>query len=79
MTKPSRERRKSPRLPGIENVVRLDWPAPSRRQSSTGKLINASQTGALVSTDLLPPIDQCLMIRLETPVRTDWSMAKVVR
>jgi hypothetical protein len=73
------ERRGSPRLSGIDNVVRLDWQAPSRRQSSTGRLRNASQTGALVSTDKLPPIDQCLLIRLEEPVRTDWCMAKVVR
>jgi hypothetical protein len=59
--------------------MRLDWPARGGRASSPGRLINASQTGALVRSEKLPPVDRSVLIRLERPFRTDWQIARVVR
>ena len=57
----------------------LSWQGHGLALRLKGRMLNVSQTGALVLSEVLPPLDQRLRIRLEHPIRTDWYDAKVVR
>jgi hypothetical protein len=74
-----RERRESPRSRAIDNLIRLEWQEPKGSGSTRGRVIDASDTGALIASDVPPPPNQFLLIRVEKPVRTDWTSARVVR
>ena len=43
------------------------------------RLVNISRTGALVATDWQPPDAMPVSVRIESPVRTDWADAMIVR
>jgi hypothetical protein len=75
----SRERRKSPRLPAVDNVILLSWPSPGGTLRMKGRMLDASETGVLIRSDVLPPLGQGLDLRMDRPVRTDWYAARVVR
>jgi hypothetical protein len=42
-------------------------------------VLNISESGALVTTDSMPDMNDRLLIRLRKPVQTDWNMARAVR
>jgi hypothetical protein len=73
------ERRASPRCDVVKNRTSIQFEAPegSRRLGAT--LINISRNGALVFAEkpMLRPVP--LSIRIDSPVRTDWVNANVVR
>jgi PilZ domain len=73
------ERRRSCRQQAIANETRLEWTTPGRMQTSRGAVLNVSESGALVSTDSVPDMNDRLLIRLRKPVQTDWSTARAVR
>src|SRR4051812_35156735 len=75
----SHERPRSPRLPAVENAILLSWQGHGLALRLKGRMLNVSQTGALILSEVLPPLDQRLRIRLERPIRTDWCDARVVR
>jgi len=73
------ERRRSPRFQTVPNLAVLEWRGRSRTRSSEGNILNISEHGALVFSDLFPQLGENVLIRLKRPVRSDWTSSIVVR
>src|SRR4051794_38065293 len=78
-TAPGPERRRYPRSKSIRNVTRLRWETTSGKVISRARLIDVSEGGVLVSTDIMPPIKTYVSVRLEKPVRVESRFATVIR
>ena len=57
----------------------MKFAAPEGTRRIEGQVANISQDGALVLADNPPPAGALVWLRLESPVRTDWFDARVVR
>jgi PilZ domain len=73
------ERRASPRCDAVENRSRLQFAGPEGRGRLDARLVNISRDGALVISKDFPPQDAPLWLRVESPVKTDWVEATIVR
>ena len=73
------ERRATPRCDVVKNRTSVQFEAPEGRRRIGATLINISRNGALVLTEKPMLRAAPLSIRIESPVRTDWVEAKVVR
>jgi hypothetical protein len=73
------ERRASPRCDVVKNRSSIEFAAPEGRRRIGGTLVNISRSGALVVADKQMLRAAPLSLRLESPVRTDWVDANVVR
>ena len=73
------ERRRSPRLQTLPNQAVLEWRDRSQTRSSGGNILNISDHGALVFSDSFPQLGENVLIRLERPIRSDWTGSIVVR
>jgi hypothetical protein len=73
------DRRRSHRHPVVVNRASLAWWDGDEAKQTTSRLVDISQGGALVDSDTLPAQDQPVWLRLEEPVATDWTPARVVR
>jgi hypothetical protein len=74
-----RERRASPRCDVVKNQSRLEFHLPVGRRRVEARLINISRDGALIASGELPPCDETLRMRMESPLKTDWADAVTVR
>ena len=73
------DRRASPRCDAVKNRLSIEFEAPEGRRRIGGTLANISRSGALVVADKHMLRAAPLSLRIESPVRTDWANAKVVR
>jgi PilZ domain len=73
------ERRVSPRCDVVKNRASIEFAAPEGRRRIGGTLVNISRGGALVVADKQMLRAVPLSLRIESPVRTDWVDANVVR
>ena len=73
------ERRASPRCNALRNRSTIEFAAPEGRRRIGATLVNISRDGALVVAD--KPMFRAgpLSVRIDSPVRTDWVDARVVR
>ena len=79
MTPLADERRSSPRCDVVENRLSIEFTAPEGRRTIGATLVNISRGGALVLADKPMRRAAPLSLRIESPVRTDWMDAEVVR
>ena len=73
------ERRTSPRCGVVKNRLSIEFTAPEGRRRIGATLVNISRGGALVVADKPMLREAPLSLRIDSPVRTDWVDAKVVR
>ena len=73
------ERRTSPRCDAVENRTRMEFATPKGMQRRKAKIVNISRDGALIVTENPPPHATPILLRIESPVKTDWVNAIVVR
>ncbi len=73
------ERRASPRCDVVNNLSRLEFFLPSGRRRLDARLINISRDGALIVAEQPLPCDDPFRLRIESPVKTDWTDAVTVR
>jgi PilZ domain len=73
------ERRSSPRCAAVKNQSRLEFAVPAGRRRTDARLVNISRDGALVVAENPPPDEAPVWLRVESPVRTDWVEAMIVR
>jgi PilZ domain len=73
------ERRASPRCDVVKNRSSIEFAAPEGRRRIGATLVNISRDGALVVADKPMRRAAPLSLRIESPVRTDWVDASVVR
>ena len=73
------ERRASLRCDAVKNQSRLEFSVPDGRRRIKACLINISRDGALIVTEEPPPRDVPLLMRIESPVKTDWVEVVTVR
>ncbi len=73
------DRRALPRCDAVKNRLSIEFAAPEGRRRIGGTLVNISRGGALVIADKPMLREAPLSLRIESPVRTDWADAKVVR
>ena len=73
------ESRTSPRCDAVKNRSSIQFEAPEGMRRVGATLINISRNGALVLAEKPMLRAAPLSIRIESPVRTDWVDAKVVR
>ena len=73
------ERRASPRCEVVKNRSSVQFEAPEGRCRIGATLISISRTGALLLAEKPMLRAAPLSIRIESPVRTDWVDANVVR
>ncbi len=78
MSHPS-ERRASPRCAAVKNQSRLEFAVADGRQRIEVQLVNLSRDGALIVTENALPYEPPIWLRIESPVKTDWVEATVVR
>lgn len=79
MTHLADERRASTRCDVVTNRSSIQFEAPEGRRRLGATLINISRNGALVLAEKPMLRAVPLSIRIDSPVRTDWVDAKVVR
>jgi hypothetical protein len=73
------ERRTWPRCEAVKNRSSMEFATPRGRQRIEARLVNISRDGALVVADP-PPLEATpIWLRIESPVRTDWVDATIVR
>ncbi len=75
----STERRASPRCDAVPNQSRIELPLSQGGERAEARLVNISRHGALVVTETPPPDATQVWLRTETPVKTDWVEATIVR
>jgi hypothetical protein len=75
----SAERRAAPRCSAVQNQSRIEFATGQDRRRIAAQLINISRDGALVATENPPPCATPISLRIESPVRTDWVDAVIVR
>jgi len=73
------ERRVAPRCEAVKNQSRLEFPVPDGSGRIEVRLVNISRDGALIVTENPPPDGAPMWLRIESPVRTDWVEAIIVR
>jgi hypothetical protein len=73
------KRRASPRCEAVKNRSSVQFEAPEGRCRIGATLVNISRTGALLLAEKPMLRAAPLSIRIESPVRTDWVDANVVR
>jgi PilZ domain len=73
------ERRASRRCDVVNNRASIHFEAPEGRRRIGAKLLNISRDGALVLAEKAMVRAVPLSIRIDSPVRTGWVDAKVVR
>lgn len=73
------ERRTSPRCNVVKNRSTLEFATAQGRQSIEGRLVNISRGGALVVAGTDTPDALPISLRIDSPVRTDWVDATIVR
>jgi PilZ domain len=73
------ERRASPRCDAVKNRSSIEFNAPEGPQRIGARLVNISREGALIVADNPMLRAAPISIRMESPVRTDWVDAEVVR
>jgi hypothetical protein len=73
------DRRAAPRCDVVKNRLSIEFAAPEGRRRIGATLVNISRGGALVVADKPMIREAPLSLRIESPVRTDWVDAKVVR
>jgi PilZ domain len=73
------ERRTSPRCVAVENQSRLEFAVPDGSRRIEARLVNISRDGALIVTENPPPYAAPIWLRIESPVKTDWVEAMIVR
>jgi hypothetical protein len=79
MTQLPDERRASTRCDVVKNRSSVQFEVPEGRRRIGATLINISRNGALVLAEKPMLRAAPLSIRIDSPVRTDWVDAKVVR
>jgi hypothetical protein len=79
MTPHPDERRASPRCTVVKNQLSIDFAAPEGPRRIGATLVNISRGGALVVADNPMSRAALVSLRIESPVRTDWVGADVVR
>ena len=79
MTQRPDERRASTRCDVVKNRSSIQFEVPEGRRRVGATLINISRNGALVLAEKPMLRAAPLSIRIDSPVRTDWVDAKVVR
>ena len=73
------ERRTSPRCNAVKNRSSIEFATPQGRRRMEARLVNISRDGALVVADNPVPEAMPISLRIESPVRTDWVDATIVR
>jgi hypothetical protein len=73
------ERRASPRCDAVRNRSTIEFAAPQGQRRIGARLVNISRNGALVVADKPMIRAAPLSVRIDSPVRTDWVEARVVR
>jgi hypothetical protein len=73
------ERRASPRCAAVPNRSSIEFVAPEGRRRIGAKLVDISRDGALLIADKPMVRAAHLTLRIESPVRTAWVAATVVR
>ena len=73
------ERRASPRCDAVRNRSTIEFVAPEGPRRIGATLVNISRNGALVVADKPMIRAAPLSVRIDSPVRTDWVEARVVR
>jgi hypothetical protein len=73
------ERRSSPRCGVVKNRSSIEFSSPEGPRRIGATLINISRDGALVVADKPMLRAAPISLRIESPVRTDWVDANVVR
>jgi hypothetical protein len=68
----AQERRVSCRYPVDDALALLSWWEPMQSRVCGARLVDISQTGVLVLSEAVPPADERVWLRLETPQVTDW-------
>jgi hypothetical protein len=72
-------RRTSIRHPTPASPAHIEWLEGGALHESEARLINISQDGALLSTDLLPPLQYTVWMSVDEPTPAAEVRAKVVR
>lgn len=76
----ARDRRESARYPVTDHRAILAWEDGHGHRQVESRIVNLSQTGALLAMAApLPAEQQPVWVRLEEPTVTDWVDAMVVR
>ena len=75
----SAERRASPRCDAVKNQSRLQFTTPQGTPRIEASLVNISRGGALVASAISAPQVTAVWLRIESPVKTDWVKATIVR
>ena len=73
------ERRASPRCDAVKNQSRVQFLVPGGVRGIEARLVNISRDGALLVTQNRPPSEPHIWLRIESPVKTDWVGATIVR
>ena len=73
------ERRVSQRRPAGDNRARILWDGGTGSEQTAGRLADISRGGAGFVAESPLPLGQDVCFRLETPGKTGWVLARVVR
>src|SRR5262245_4391936 len=79
MIKSCDDSRTSPRQAALENRARLEWWHRGEFYESDARLVNISDGGALLISEITPPLTHTVWCLLKEPTRTEWIKASVVR
>jgi PilZ domain len=63
----------------VQNRSRLEFAVGHRWQRIEARLVNISRDGALIVAENSPPHATPILLRIESPVKTDWVDAIIVR
>ncbi len=72
------DRRSAPRYPANESRINLAWSTGNDYQNTDARIVNISQTGALIEVDRLPPGNGPLWMRLGEHEFHEWVEARLV-
>jgi hypothetical protein len=75
----NQERRQTERRPACDNHAAFLWNEGPEVLKSPARLIDISRDGASFIAEMSPPAGQEVCLRLETPRRSGWVTARVVR
>ena len=78
MSRPA-ERRASPRCDAVKNQSRLEIAVRGGRRTREARIVNISRDGALIVAENPPANEFPVWLRVESPVKTDWAEATIVR
>jgi hypothetical protein len=63
----------------VKNQSRLQFTTPQGTPRIEARLVNISRGGALVAGAISAPHVRAVWLRIESPVKTDWVYATIVR